>query len=72
MALKMTVTWFGAGADDEIEQEYFGANSVASRDAALAYIARKMVFAKAGDSVNVDFIEVDTTVPDYLKDYASL
>ena len=72
MALKMTVTWFGVGADDEIEQEYFGENSVASRAAALAYISRKMVLAKAGDSVSVDFIEVDTTVPDYLKDYASL
>lgn len=72
MALKITVTWFGAGADDEIEEEYFGENSVASRDAALAYIARKMVRAKAGDTINVDFVEVDTTVPDYLKDYASL
>lgn len=72
MALKMTVTWFGAGADDDIEHEHFGADSVASRDAALAYIARKMVRAKAGDSVSVDFIEVDTTIPDYLKDYASL
>jgi len=72
MSLKIMVTWFGASADGEIEHEYFGANSVASRDAALAYIARKLVFAKAGDSVNVDFIEVDNAVTDYLKDYVSL
>ncbi len=72
MSLKIMVTWFGASPDDPLEHEYFGADSVASRDAALAHIARKMVRAKAGDTINVDFVEVDTTVPDYLKDYASL
>lgn len=72
MSKKLMVTWFGAGADDDIEHEHFDADSIASRDAALAFIARKMVRAKAGDTISVDVIEVDTTVPEYLKDYASL